>query len=417
MAIYQVAKIKCPDCEKNFPGVFAEKTPLVKCTHCKSVVARPPVLRGDWEISYYDANGKKYKERIGKSKAMAIAIHGQRKQEILEGRFLRKKKSVRIRLSKLMAETIEWGEKNRESGTVKRYKVSQNALMPTLGNLYLEQIETLDIEKKHIARRLDRDGVSKATVNREIGFLKACFRQAIGWGYVEESPVSSIEFMKEDNLRYRDLSPEDAAKIIESAKEINFHYFADFLEIIINTGMRHSEVLSLRRSPYKERDGKSVRQNHVDFEQCLVRLWNTKGGRWREIPLNDRVIEVFRRQPRHLNYKDHFLINKNGKPSIKIQDAWEKTKEASLSNGVDVTDLHIHDLRGFFIDNMFRAGADVPTVSEITGIRTWKVLQERYTRIHMDHKKDAVRNLRNILEPQVEPKKKRANPSSPKRLK
>ena len=66
----------------------------------------------------------------------------------------------------------------------------------------------------YIGNRL-KEGVSNATINRELACLKKMYNLAIKWGEAKRNPVIDVEFLKEPPGRTRFLSEEEAQRLID----------------------------------------------------------------------------------------------------------------------------------------------------------------------------------------------------------
>ena len=375
MAIYQRVQIQCTDCGNKFRGEVRSNTKGLSCPACKGFVKKTTNWRGSYEITYYK-KGRRIKECIGRvNRKIAEKTLADRKTAILEGRYIKRKKESDMTLAELGLKYLEWARRHKKPNSVRRDRVSIKPLERSLGNRTIDDIEPPDVER-HIVRRLEVDFVSRATVNRETTCLKAMFRQALQWGYTENTPLAGIKLMRENNERDRILTPVELKILIDSAPP----QLAPILFLLANTGMRKEEAVGLRWSD-------------INLQERIMVLRDTKNHEVREVPMNDNVLEVLERLPRSLKYEEVFLnFRKNG-PLRKIQYAWRRTTEEAARCGMDVTDLWIHDIRRTWITRAVEAGIDLPTISKIAGVKTIKTLIDKYTRVDQDHRHEAVQKV------------------------
>jgi len=118
----------------------------------------------------------------------------------------------------------------------------------SLGSIGKEQIEKLErylVEKKK---------TKPATTNRYFEILRHFFNLAIEEGHLKENPLKGYEFFQEDGER-RALSREEISRLLESARKMQAHprtsiqaIIADLILFALNTGMRLSEILFLKKS-------------------------------------------------------------------------------------------------------------------------------------------------------------------------
>ena len=140
----------------------------------------------------------------------------------------------------------------------KRQRLDQ-CLIPFLGEHQIGQITSFDIEryKKH---RLNQPVQSRkklqpgemlpmnrpATINRELATLSHLINKAVEWGWIER-PSAKVRKLKEDNARIVYLTAQQADNLLEAAKGDQNRQIYPFILIGLRTGMRKSEILSIRR--------------------------------------------------------------------------------------------------------------------------------------------------------------------------
>ncbi len=198
-----------------------------------------------WWVAYKKGN-KRVRESSGaKSKTLACEILRQRESSaLLSGRhsFPDKKRTVEV----FMAEFLEWVEANRRPHTLRSYKTVLKMFSAFLKNTgkgkYLTDInlKLLDDYKRH---RLNE---SKTwTVNNHIIVLKAFFNKADEWSYLEDNPTKKLKPVEvTDSKPIRFLSEEEYRRFMETCKA-DFAEFFPMFYMLVHTGMRKGELLSL----------------------------------------------------------------------------------------------------------------------------------------------------------------------------
>lgn len=139
-----------------------------------------------------------------------------------------------------------------------------------------------DIDSEMIAEYASvvSEGLSDATVNRKMMSLHTLLKFAYDREWIARVP--KFEWRKEDNEYIRWLSKEEEQQLLTLLPE----RYAAFVEILIHTGMRRGELLSLK-------------PDHVDGD--YARLWKTKTKKARSVPLTDRAKELLQK---HLPFDD-----------------------------------------------------------------------------------------------------------------
>ena len=172
-----------------------------------------------------------------------------------------------------------------------------------------------------------------------MGFASA--REPIGQGQTDTSALPS----RAKTERRRGL--------LIAASSCRNRYIAPIILFAIETGMRRSEILSLR-------------WEHIQRESSSLLIPHTKNGRSRFIPItqavNSILTGIFKKDARV------FPISANA-----FRLAWERLRARA-----GATDLHFHDLRHEAISRFFEKGLNVPEVALISGHRDPRMLF-RYT--------------------------------------
>jgi hypothetical protein len=153
---------------------------------------------------YYDFRyrGERYTGCIGPvSRTIAKEILAKKKAEAVEGRYEMPSKKPSPRLEDFIKEYFDYYRANRRPRSVTRHEVSWNAIRPVLGSKRLAEISPFDLERYRRQRK--QDGMSDATINRELAFLRNLYTMAMTWGKATENPVKKVRFARENNERIR----------------------------------------------------------------------------------------------------------------------------------------------------------------------------------------------------------------------
>jgi len=209
-----------------------------------------------WGIDYR-YKGRRIRETVSESKAVADAALRKRLTQIAEDRFLDKKKEQHIKLEDFAKSYMQnYSRPNKLSFS--RDEICINHLLARFKGQYLNEINVLDVEDY---KRIRLKKVKPATVNHELKCLKAMLNKAMEWGIIDEYPVSRIKLLRTENKRLIFLELEEIERLV-SACEGNL---AAIVTLALHTGMRRGEIFSL-----KWRD--------VDFNHRFITLLRTKNG-------------------------------------------------------------------------------------------------------------------------------------------
>jgi integrase len=333
-------------------------------------------------IDYYH-NGRRVREKIGTSKTLAETTLRKRKVEIAEGKYLDKKKEVRIRFKDFAMEYRKWAEVNNKAfRKSKKWMIAR--LIGTFGEQLLSEVTSWHVEKykairkeeihnRNLQRAPEAKQFSLATVNRELTCLRHMFNKAIEWGKAEKNPVSKVRFFKESNGRLRYLLPEEIIRLIECCPS----QLKPIVITAVCTGLRKGEIVNIKWSD-------------VDFRNRVIYIQNTKNGEKREVSMNDYLTETLKSIKR--NDKSLYIFcDKDGKPYYDFRKSFATALEKA-----GVKDFRFHDLRHTFASNLVMEGVDLATVRELLGHKSIEMTL-RYSHLSPDHKAKAVKVMDLLL--------------------
>lgn len=86
----------------------------------------------------------------------------------------------------------------------------------------------------------------------------------------------TIEMPKVNNLKTEDLTPEQLARLLDAIREDKNLQAANFMRMVLFTGMRRGELFRLK-------------WEDIDFERGFIHIRDPKGGRDEAIPLNNEA--------------------------------------------------------------------------------------------------------------------------------
>ncbi len=205
---------------------------------------------------------------------------------------------------------------------------------------------------------------SPATINRYMSSLSALLSHAVSLRWMDENPCFRLTKLKESPGRDRILTVEEIARLLSSCQQSKSPYLHCLVLMSLTTGARQGELLGLE-------------WRHVDFENKLAHLKETKNGRPRSISLADSVTNELKnlyqlRDPA----KPLVFASKTAFGRIDIKKAWKEALKRA-----QIEDCRAHDMRHTFCTMAAAQGASNLELATAMGHRTLGMLQ-RYT--HLD---------------------------------
>jgi integrase len=338
--------------------------------------------QGVYWIDYY-VNGHRKRERIGPDKRLAETVLRKRKVEVAEGKFLDRQRPITTTFEELADAYLKYARGNkkswdRDATSIKKLReVFDGKRLTEVTPAAIEHYKTLRMASTTIHGRHPRP----ATLNRELACLKHMFNVArkglieLKGGVPPDNPMSPVEFLDEQNVRSRVLTPEEFQRMLDVSPD----YFKPVLSCGYYTGMRREEILELT-------------WDRVDLKAGFIRLrvTDTKAKDARHIPIGQELRKMLQSLPLVLDPQGARLPNvftRRGKPIKSVREIFNRVRRE-----VGLTDLVFHDTRHTATTNLRRAGVDALTAMKITGHKTMAVFK-RYNTIDEDDLTAAQRQL------------------------
>jgi site-specific recombinase XerD len=210
-----------------------------------------------------------------------------------------------------------------------------------------DQVQSVDLDS--FRDTLLNDKYTPKTVSRKLNAVKTFFRWMIDQNIITSDPSSSVAHPKIENvlpkflnqLEYRALRD-----VIRSDARI-----AAIVELILQTGLRISEVASLKTANFKEND-------------MLIEAYATQPQR--TIPLNkpgkDAVETYIKIRPKADS--PYVFISKNGKP-LAVRNI--RASIARYMQRAELPSYSVNDLRTTFMVENLKNGVDIVLLSQVSG--------------------------------------------------
>jgi integrase len=210
---------------------------------------------------------------------------------------------------------------------IKRWKYIINDMDRQSKSLYNMGIST--IQKSDIIKIFDylSRNTGKTTANRFVARMSSIFNQAIEWELLEKNPATRIKKHRE-NERDRYITAEEVDRFFEAVEAEKNPVMRDFILIALYTGIRKSNVMSLR---WKD----------ISFINRTCYLKDTKNGDSQHVALPDEAIEIL--EERHKTANSDWVFPSENSASGHIEEPQKAMARIKKRAGLE--NLTIHDLR------------------------------------------------------------------------
>lgn len=333
------------------------------------------VKRGNvWWMSFTYEGRQIRRSTETSDKRLAEAILGKVKVQIVEGKYFDKPREDAKTFSELMDRYLREHASRRMH--YRRYVNMVDNLKAFFGDPKLHHVTPKTIvafKNKRYA-----DGVTPATINRELAVLKKAFNLACReWEWTRDNPVCRVSMEREQNTRDRWLTEEEEQRLLAAAAP----WIRELVIFAANTGMRRGEILSLT-------------WNGVDFARRTVTVFRSKNGERRTVPVNQTVLEILTKRYEERDggrpARDSLVFRSEADTPLdgsNLRRAFNSALEAAK-----IENFHFHDLRHTFATRLVQAGVDLYKVQRLLGHKSPSMTQ-RYAHHFPESLRDGVEIL------------------------
>jgi integrase len=312
----------------------------------KGSIYRRPESR-NWFIKF-QVNGVAHRETTATDdRKAAFARLRRRLREVKLGTFRRRPQKMTFeRMHELLLENYRF-KRNRTdpSRHVRR-------LAESFGGMLGEEI-TEERIAEYSEKRLKRDGMTPATLRRELAILKRMLRLASA--HLPRVPL--IDLPRVDNARQGFFEEQEVEALLPHLPE----HARNLVEFLYLTGWRSSEAFRLQWSD-------------VDWSRRTVWLRDSKNREPRIFPFryHERLEQVLRDQRKAVTRweRKHGMLctsvfHWGGRPIGKLRRSWQRACAAAGLPG-----RLLHDFRRTAVRNRIRAGVQQALAMKVTGHKT-----------------------------------------------
>lgn len=301
---------------------------------------------------------------------LAEAIEGKVKVKIIEGRYFDTLEEKERTFDEMME--LYMKEHGVKIASQKHYQGYIKNLLPFFGGHTLAEIAPKRIVQYKAKRYAD--GVTPATINRELAVMKNAFNLAIReWEWCRDNPVSRVAMEKENNRRDRWLTCEEEERLIR----VSSQWLREIIFFALHTGMRRGEILSLT-------------WKGVDLFRRTVTVFRSKNGERRTIPINLTVLDLLKEKGKIRSLKTDLVFYSRAHTPIN-KDNLRRAFTSAVTKA-KIEDFHFHDLRHTFATRLIQRGIDIYKVQRLLGHKS-PAMTQRYAHHYPESLRDGVEIL------------------------
>jgi len=208
--------------------------------------------------------------------------------------------------------------------------------------------------------------------------IKAMLSKGVEWEFLRQNPLSNYKLLRNnDQKQVRYFTEPEIDAILHNSSGI----LRVFIQILLLTGMRRSELVNLRWADI------DFRNKLISVQANLDAGYHPKGYRPRSIPVSKELERILL----DLRQKGTFLFDCGKNTPAHTADYYTKEFQKLLSK-LGIKNANLHTLRHTFASYLVMNGTDIRTVQDLLGHSTVKVT-EQYSHLSPVHRQKALETL------------------------
>lgn len=254
-----------------------------------------------------------------------------------------------------------------------------NQILPKLGKKEIGEINRTDIAAFHqkFAHTPRRANMALAVLS-----IIMSWAEEFGFRRPNSNPCKGIKKFTE-NKRERYLSKDELSRLgaaINNAEQLGkvSVYAAAAIRLLILTGARRSEILSLK-------------WDYINYEKQLIFLPDSKTGA-KTINLNAPAVTVLQSIPRLVNNPFVIVGKVSGQSMVNIQKPWDIIRQSA-----GLRDFRLHDIRHSFASVAAESGASLLHIGKLLGHKK-SATTERYAHLADNPIKDLNQTIGHFID-------------------
>ena len=276
--------------------------------------------------------------------------------------------------------------KHSSENTVASYRRDLRKLDSYLNSnkIFLKDVNSTSLNTYIL--RLEKEGMSSATVSRNVASIRSFFTFLLNKGLIKSNPTETIKPPKVEKKAPETLSIEEVTLLLdqpvgESNKEIRDKAM---LELLYATGMRVTELISIK---FQDVD------MSMNFVQCI------DNGKARIIPFENAAKNALTKyilnvRPVMCGDSEYLFTNCKGEQMTR-QGFWKIIKLYATRAGID-KDITPHMIRHSFAMHMVNNGADLRALQEMLGHSDIST-----TQVYLKNKRSKLKEVYEMAHPRV----------------
>jgi integrase len=271
----------------------------------------------------------------------------------------------------------EHGPKLRLS-TLEDYRsYIERDILPALRHVKVADVTFADVDGLH--RKVSKR--AQYVANREASLLSKMFRMAIKWGWRVDTPVMDVQRNPEDK-RTRHLAGQELTRLTEALAGLEDQQAAAIVRLLLLTGARSGEVLSMRWDQLDLGAGTWTKPSS-----------HTKQKKEHRVPLSPAALQILSEMRSNDGSSSDHVFPGPGRNHHResIKKPW-----ARLCKKAGIAGLRVHDLRHTYASILASSGSSLHLIGQMLG-HTQPTTTARYAHMLDDPMRAAAERVAGVV--------------------
>lgn len=302
--------------------------------------------RGFWYVNYSIGSKRIQQSTRTRNRQIAEAIRSETELRLFRGEIANSIQSDEAQITVVFLRFLRSIEKSYAD-----YKTEATRLRNWQEYLLRKGLTTIDqISPAHVDDFFTTalGDHSPKTKRNYLGILKTCLNRAVQWGLIRSNPIASVRPPKLVKA-FHYFSPEE----MEAIKAVAGEPLRTAIVILVNTGLRRSELYNLRWRDVSIQNRQLTVMPYGDYK--------TKSRRLRTVPLNRSACEALNRA-REFSGDSEFVFRHYSKH-------WMGEKFSKILKSIGIKGS-LKSLRHTFATRLSEKGVPIPVIKEFLGHST-----------------------------------------------
>lgn len=253
--------------------------------------------------------------------------------------------------------------KKMSLSTVQSYQRDLNKMRTFMESIGIDAVDKVTVTNINAyILKLEKDGMSAATISRNIAAMRSFFRFLLQNKQIDYEPVEFLKAPPVEKKLPSVLSIEEVERILNQPDESTLKGIRDkaMLELLYATGIRVSEIVLLKASDLSMEMDYVICRNQVSYKDRVIPFGKSA----------KRALSHYFSSCRDMMVKDKdsdiLFVNCKGKPMSR-QGFWKIIKEYGEKAGI-TSEINPIIIRHSFATHMVSNGADLKSIQEMMGL-------------------------------------------------